>query len=152
VDTRLLALIAIPVSLTAIGAPSAGLAQQQSFDGAYNGSLECQQMPEGIGPLRLPLAIRVRNGRVIASASMFDIDGKKELIPALVTGTVNADGTFHVGTTVFISDARAQVDYTGTLDDAGGTLKGTQVWTRASASGPTRACNGTFVKVGSPGQ
>ena len=69
-NTRSLALIATAVLLTAIGASSAGLAQQQSFDGAYKGSLECRQMPEGIGPLRLPLAILVRNGRVMASASM----------------------------------------------------------------------------------
>jgi len=152
VNTRSLALIATAVLLTAIGASSAGLAQQQSFDGAYKGSLECRQMPEGIGPLRLPLAILVRNGRVMASASMFDIDGKKELIAAVATGTMNANGTFHLGTTVFIGDATAHVDYTGRLNGDGGVLKGTQVWSRPSADGPTRACNGTFVKVGSPGQ
>lgn len=151
-NTRSLAPIATAVSLTAIGAPSAALAQQQSFEGAYKGSLECQQMPEDIGPLRLPLAILVRNGRVIASASMFDIDGRKELAAMVATGTVNPDGAFHVGVTVFIGDARAQVAYAGTLDGDGGTLKGMQDWTRGSASGPTRACSGTFVKVGSPGQ
>ena len=54
-DARSLALIAIAGSLFAIGAPPVGLAQQQSFDGAYKGSLECEQTPEGIGILRSPL-------------------------------------------------------------------------------------------------
>jgi hypothetical protein len=149
-DTRSFALIAIAVSLTAIGAPSAGLAQQRSLDGGYKGSLECQQMPEDIGLLRLPLAIVVRNGRVVASAPMFDIDGKKELTATVATGTLNAEGAFHVGVTVFIGDASAHVDYTGTLDGDGGTLKGMQVWSRATAgeSGPTRTCSGTLAEDG----
>jgi hypothetical protein len=153
-DARSLALVAIAGSVIAIGAPPAGLAQQQSFDGAYKGSLECEQMPEDIRNLRTPLAMIVRNGMVVASASMFDLDGRQELADTVVTGTVNANGVFHLGVTVFARDASSHVDYTGTFNTTGGTLTGTQVWTRATAGdgGATRTCNGTFVKVTSPGQ
>jgi hypothetical protein len=146
VDVRSLALIALAGSGIAIDAPPAGLAQQQAFDGAYKGDLECEQMPQGIGTLRKPLAMIVRNGMVVASAPMSDIDGRQELTATVVTGTVNADGALHLGTTVFTRDATIHVDYTGTLDATGGTLTGTQVWTGATA-GATRTCNGTFVKV-----
>lgn len=153
-DARSPGLIAIAGSVIAISAPPAGLAQQQSFDGAYKGSLECEQMPEGIRNLRTPLAMIVRNGMVVASAPMFDLDGRQELADTVVTGTVNANGAFHLGVTVFARDASSHVDYTGTLNTTGGTLTGTQIWTPATASdgGATRTCNGTFVKVASPGQ
>jgi hypothetical protein len=146
VDVRSLALIALAGSVIAIGAPPAGLAQPQPFDGAYKGGLECEQMPEGIGTLRTPLAMIVRNGTGVASAPMFDIDGRQELAATVVSGTVNADGAFHLGTTVFTRDATFQVNYIGTLDATGGTLTGTQVWAGATG-GATRTCNGTFVKV-----
>ena len=83
-DVRSLALIALAGSVIAIGAPPAGLAQPQPFDGAYKGGLECEQMPEGIGTLRTPLAMIVRNGTGVASAPMFDIDGRQELAATVV--------------------------------------------------------------------
>jgi hypothetical protein len=111
-------------------------------------------MPEGIRDVRTPLAMIVRNGTVVASAPMLDLDGRQEIADAVVTGTVNANGALHLGVTVFARDASSHVNYTGTLNTSGGTLTGTQVWTRATTSdgGATRSCNGTFVKVASPGQ
>jgi hypothetical protein len=150
---RSLALIAAGALVVAIDAPPAPLAQQQSFDGAYTGSLECERAGEAI--LRTPLAMIVRSGRVGASAPMFDIDGRQELSDTTVLGTVSGQGALHLGLTVFMHDVSARVDYTGMLDATGGTLTGTQVWTRAAAGDgatTTRTCTATFARVGSPGR
>jgi hypothetical protein len=148
---RSLGLIVMTGSI-AIGAPVAGLAQQDGFDGAYKGSLDCEQMPTGI--LRASLAVTVRNSRIIVSFDMFDINANRQFVLELATGTVHADGTFHLGDTVYTKDATFHGAYTGTFSATGGTIAGTQVWTRSAAEGDsvTRTCNGTFVKVGSPGQ
>jgi hypothetical protein len=96
----------------------------------------------------------VHSGTVLASAPMFDIDGRQELSETSVIGTVSGEGTLHLGLTVFMRDASAHVDYIGLLDATGGTLTGTQIWTRTAAGGgsTTRTCTGTFAKVRSPGQ
>ena len=143
-------LIAMAGSAIAIGAPPVGLAQPQSFDGAHKGSLECEQTPAGIGSLRTPLAIIVHNGTIVASAPIFDIDGRQEISAAVATGTVDADGVLHLAHTVSTRDATFHGDYTGTLNATGGTLTGTQVWTRAAGGGATRTCKGNVLKVGPP--
>jgi hypothetical protein len=139
-------------SLIAMGAP-ADLAQSQPFDGAYKGSLECDQRQPDIGILRTPLAITVRNGRAVASAPIFDIDGRHEIASAVATGTVDAGGTLNLAYTVYTRDAEFHGHYTGTLNATGGTLTGTQVWTRVPAGGDvTRICTGIIFDVASPRQ
>jgi hypothetical protein len=76
-SARLLGLIALAASVTAMAATTISLAQSHSFDVAYKGSLECGQVP-AVGVLRAQLAIGVRNDRVIASIPIFDVDTGKE--------------------------------------------------------------------------
>ena len=151
-NARLLGLIAMVGSVVTIGAPLAGLAQQQPFEGAYKGSLECEQ--SGVGILRAQLAITVRDGRVVALASLFDIDGGQAFSPEVAAGMVDVAGAFHLADTVFTRDATFHGTYTGTFSATGGTMTGTQIWTRSPAGngGVTRTCNGTFVRVESPRQ
>jgi len=138
----------------AMGATPAGLARSQSFDRAYKGSMKCEQMPAGDGILRTPLAITVRNGRVVASAPMFDIDGRQEIWSAVATGTADVDGVLHFAYAVFTLDAEFHGHYTVTINAAGdGTLIGTQVGTRAIGGDVvTRKCTGTVFEVKSPRQ
>jgi hypothetical protein len=144
---------AVAGSLFVFGALPSKPALSQSLEGAYTGSLECKQMPASTGILRTPLAIIVRNGRVVASAPIFDIDGTHEISSAVATGTVDADGVLHLAYSVFTRDADFHGDYTGTLHAAGGTLIGTQVWTRGNAGGGvTRTCAGTIFEAKSPRQ
>jgi hypothetical protein len=141
---RLIRLIAMAGS--AIAAPTAGLAQPQSFDGVYRGSLECDQSPPGIENLHTPLAIVVRNGTVVASAPIFDVDGRQEISAAVATGTVDANGVVHLAHTAFTRDASFHGDYTGVLSATGATLTGTQVWTRTGGGGATRTCKGSVYR------
>lgn len=46
---------------------TAGLSQPKSFDGAYKGSLECEQ--GGLEVFRMSLAISIRDGRVLGGVN-----------------------------------------------------------------------------------
>jgi hypothetical protein len=143
-NARSLRAIAVAGFIVACGVPLAAEAQLQSFDGDYKGSLECEPKRGGVGILRAPLAIVVRNSQAVASAPIFDVDGAQEVSGAVATGTVDADGVLHLAYTVLTRDAIIRGDYIGTLEAGGGTLNGTQVWTPATAGGVTRTCKGTL--------
>jgi hypothetical protein len=132
--------------LVAIGAPF-NPAQPQSFDRAYKGSLECEPLPPGRGTLRTTLTITVRDRNVTAVLSIFDVDGLHEVPLAMAGGTVDAAGVLHLGHTVYTSDAEFRGNYTATLSATGGTLAGTQVWTRTSGGEVTRTCTGNVAEI-----
>jgi hypothetical protein len=129
-------------------------AQPQSRDHrVYKGSLECERTPAA-GKSRTPIAIIVYNdGGVFASADPYDIDGLRLIAATVAGGTVNSDGTLHFGVTVFMHGPQLHATYTVTLSAAGGTLTGTQVWTRETGGeSVTRTCTGTVSEVGLPKQ
>jgi hypothetical protein len=126
-----------------MGASTAGRAQPKSFDGAYKGTLECER---GLEVFRSLLTINIRNGRVTGGARTLGIDGKEELIPG--GGTVDADGIYRSGHIFYTRGYTLHADYIGMLSDTGGTLTGTQVFTRETTEdGGTRSCKGTFLKA-----
>ena len=139
----------ITLLIVAIGASTAGLSQPKSFDGAYKGSLECEQ--SGFEAFRMPLVISIRDGRVIGGASILDIDGR-EVGPEQGFGTVNPDGTFNFRYILYVpGNYSTHVYYSGTLDGTGGTLIGTQVLTpEITGDVVTRTCKGTFLRVELP--
>jgi len=142
---RLLCWAVITLPVIAIGASTSGLSQPKSFDGAYKGSLECEQ--SGFEAFRMPLAISIREGRVTGGASILDIDGR-QVGPELGFGTVNPDGTFNLGYILYTRNYSTHVSYSGTLEGTGGTLTGTQVLTREiTGDVVTRTCKGTFLQV-----
>jgi hypothetical protein len=146
---RLLCLAVSTLPVIAIGASTAGRAQPKSFDGAYKGTLECEQ--SGLGVLRSLLTIIIRNGLVTGGAPTLGIDGKEIL--SMGRGTVDPDGVFHFGYILYTRDYSLRADYSGTLNDTGGTLTGTQVLTREiTGDVVTRTCEGTFLKVELPRQ
>lgn len=146
---RPLSLAVITLPVIAIGASTAGRAQSKFFDGAYRGTLECEQ--RGVEVFRSLLTMIIRNGLVTGGAPTLGIDGKEELIPG--PGTVDPDGVFRFGYIFYAGDYTLRANYSGTLSDTGGTLTGTQVLTReATGDGGTRACKGTFLKVELPRQ
>ena len=129
------------------------------FDGIYKGSSECEQ--SGIGTLRSSLLLLVGDDEMFASASLFDIDGREmsqregardvrgafRLAREGARGIVAPDGAFHLADTVNAGDATFHSAYTGRFSATGGTMTGTQAWTRVGGSSASRTCNGTFVKV-----
>jgi hypothetical protein len=136
-------------AIVPVGAPPA-LAQQQSFDGFYKGSWECESMPSGVG-FRMFLVVSVRRGSVLALVPMLDAEGKQEEpTGGVAAGAIAADGTYRISGVVYAREATFRGDYTGTIDGTGGTMTGTQVWTFATNGDTvTRDCRGTVVKVGS---
>jgi hypothetical protein len=145
-NARTLALIVIAGSATAICALF-NPAQPQSFDRAYKGSLECEQLPPGNGTSRTPITITVRDGHGMAVTSIVGIDGLREDPLAMATGAVDAAGVLHLGHTVFTFDAEFRGNYTVTFSATGGTLTGTQVWTRESGGDGTRTCTGAVFEI-----
>jgi hypothetical protein len=142
---RLLCLAVSTLPVIAIGASTAGRAQSKYFDVVYKGTLECQQ--DGLEVFRSLLTIAIRNGSVTAS------DGREELGPIPGSGTVDPDGVFRFGYILYARDYSLRADYSGTLNDTGGTLTGTQVLTREiTGDVVTRTCEGTFLKVELPRQ
>jgi hypothetical protein len=148
---RPVCLAAIALLVVAMGASTAGRAQPKTFDGDYKGSLECEQ--GGLEVFRRPLAIIIRNGRVTGGAPTLDIDGRQEVSFAVGTGTVDPDGGFRLRYILYTRDYSLRGDYSGTLHGGGGTLTGTQVFTREiTGDGATRTCKGTFLQVELPKQ
>jgi hypothetical protein len=86
--------------------------------------------------------IIIRNGRVIAST--------QDITAAVAAGRVDENGAFRLGATVFMPNGTLRVNYTGTLSAAGGTLTGTQVWTRTGGEIDTRSCEGAFIAANQP--
>jgi hypothetical protein len=150
---RLLCVAVITLPVVAIGASTVGRAQPKSFDGAYKGTLECEQ--GGLEVFRSLLTIIIRNGLVTGGAPTPGIDGRQELPAAVVPGrgTVDPDGVFRLGYILYTGEYLLRADYSGMLSDTGGTLTGTQVFTREiPGDSGTRTCKGTFLKVELPRQ
>ncbi len=139
---------AIAVLLTVLLAPCAGLAQQQSIDGAYRGSLICEHMSGTVGILRAPFDMTVNSGNVVAARPIFN---RRGLVAGteIATGTVGADGALRLTASWVAAGASVKGTFSGTLAATGGTLTGTEVWTRSPANGgnASRACYGAYVKA-----
>jgi hypothetical protein len=126
-----------------IGVPPEGHSQpQHSYEGAYKGSLECAPAGDQARHIRTPLAIIVRNGRIIASTG--------DISAAVAAGNVDENGAFRLSATAFGPDSTLRVNYMGIINATGGKLTGTQVWTRNGGEIDTRTCEGTFSPSNEP--
>jgi hypothetical protein len=101
--------------------------------------------------LRLTRRSRSLSATVVtADTPTYDIDGLL-IEPNLAAGTVDSAGVLYFGHTVYMRNAELRANYTVSLSAAGGTLTGTQVWTRATGGDSvTRTCKGTVFEVGLP--
>jgi hypothetical protein len=127
--------------------------QPASLDGVYKGSMACERTTGGVATFHGTLAITVRDGRhVMAATPTFDAEGRKQLLLGWATGIVDPNGEFRVGFVAYMRDDTLHADYSGTISATGGTLTGTEVWTRATGEDVTRSCKGEFVRVERPAQ
>jgi hypothetical protein len=139
--------------LFVIAAPGAGFAQQQqSVEGAYRGSMVCERLAGTSGILRAPLDIVVSGTTVIAARPIFNRNGTRVVASEIATGTVNADGTLHLASSWPAALASFKGTYDGTLKASGGTITGTEAWTRLPANGGnvSRTCYGAYVRAPTP--
>jgi hypothetical protein len=139
--------------LLAIAAPAVGLAQQQqSWDGTYMGTLVCEHLPGTGGILRAPLDMIVTGTTIIAARPIFNRDGSRVVGTEIATGTINADGTSHLTSTWGADGGAFKGTYSGMSTTTGGTLTGTEAWTRTPEYGGNalRTCYGAYVKSPMP--
>jgi hypothetical protein len=127
------------------------LAQNASnppFDGAYRGNLVCEHLSGTAGILRGPLDMTVNGGNVVAGRPIFNRDGTLVVGTEIIIGAVGTDGAVHLTSNWVSARASFKGTYNGTLAATGGTLTGTEEWTRTPADGGnvTRACYGAYVK------
>jgi hypothetical protein len=134
--------------LFVISVPGAGFAQQQSNDGAYRGSVVCEHLSGTTGILRAPLDIVVSGTSVVAARPLFNRDGSRVVGSEIATGTVNSDGTLRLTSSWAAAGASFKGTYSGTLNATGGTMTGTESWTRSPANGGSvsRTCYGAYVR------
>ncbi len=127
--------------------------QQQSFEGAYRGSIVCEHLAGTAGILLAPLDIIVSGTTAVAARPIFNRDGTRVVGSEIATGTVNPDGTMHLTSSWAAAGASFQGTYNGTLNATGGTFTGTEAWTRSPANGgnATRTCYGAYVRGPTPG-
>jgi len=134
-------------------APGTGFAQQQSVEGAYRGSMVCEHLAGSTGILRAPLDIVVSGTTVVAARPIFNRDGTRVVGSEIATGTVNSDGTLHLTSSWIAAGASFKGTYNGTLSATGGTITGSEAWSRSSANGgsASRMCYGAYVRTPTPG-
>jgi len=130
-------------------APGVGLAQQQpSTDGAYRGTLVCEHLPGTAGILRAPLDIVVTGNAVVGARPIFNRDGSRVVGTEIATGSLSGDGALHLTSAWQAAGSSFKATYSGTLTASGGTLSGSESWTRSASNGgnASRACYGAYVK------
>ncbi|MGB6537056.1 MAG: hypothetical protein WBF58_13955 [Xanthobacteraceae bacterium] len=139
-------LVAVGFLLVASGT---GFAQQPSIEGAYRGSIVCEHLAGTLGMLRAPFDMTVSGTTVVAGRPIFNRDGSRVVGTEIATGTVSADGTLHLGSSWAAAVASFKGTYNGTLNATGGTITGTEAWTRSPAHGGSvsRACYGAYVRA-----
>lgn len=137
-----------------LAVPSASFAQQQSIEGAYRGSIVCEHLAGTAGILRGPLDIIVSGMTVMAARPIFNRNGTRVVGNEIATGTANSDGTLHLTSSWTAAQASFKGTYNGTLSATGGTITGTQEWTRSAAFGGnvSRPCYGAYVRAPKPGR
>jgi hypothetical protein len=97
-----------------------------------------------------------RRSRLVSAASgapppITAIFHAEEKILMQAAGTIDPDGAFRFGVSTYTEKFSFRGEYSGTLNDTGGTLAGTQVLSRqTTGDGRTRTCKGTFLKVELP--
>jgi hypothetical protein len=93
----------------------------------------------------------VHHRSVDASTDVYDIDGLRLIGAVVVAGTVDSAGVLHFAGTVWTHRELLRANYTLTLSATGGTLTGTQVWTRdTGGESVTRTCTGIVSELEPP--
>jgi hypothetical protein len=116
------------------------------FNGVYRGFFVCQKFQQATDILRVPLDFIVDGSAVRFARPLFNANGKRVLGSEMASGTVDADGKFHVTSSWNVRGIAAKGDYSGTLTSTGGTLTGTQSWSGPGGSA-TRTCTGALVST-----
>src|SRR6478752_3144125 len=99
------------------------LANAQSIEGTYRGTLVCEKMPASPDILNAPLDVSVRGNSVLFARPLFNWNGTRVVGSELGTGTIDAEGKVHLTSSWYNGGIAVQGDYSGTLTKTGGVDK-----------------------------
>jgi hypothetical protein len=125
-----------------------GLAFAKAADGVFRGMIVCEKLKTSQFILRGPLDIIVTDKTAIAARPIFNIKGTLVVGSEIATGKVEDDGTIKLNSKWKGGGSVFEGNYSGVLNDKGGTLTGTQAWTWSTPEGQqTRNCTASVVKT-----
>ena len=135
----------VVVALAAGSLTSAAMAAQ-TLPEKFRGMYVCGKLPTRHGILRVPLDLAIDGNNVHFARPLFDVNGTRVMGSELGKGTIDDDGKVHVTSDWSYLGDIAHAEYTGTLTASGGTLTGTQIWTRPGVMAPVgRTCTAALV-------
>jgi hypothetical protein len=117
----------------------------QALEGKFRGTYVCEKLPTTRDILRAPLDLVVHENIVQFARPLFNLDGTRVVGSELAAGNIDANGTAHLTSEWAFRGDTAEAEYNGTLTSAGGTLTGTQRWTRPGSGSLTRTCMAALV-------
>jgi hypothetical protein len=127
----------VAASLASLGCLTA---DAQPLPAKFRGAYVCGTLPTTRGILRTSLDLIVDGGNAWFARPLFNQNGTLVVGSEIGFGTIDGDGQLRLTSQwSYLGDAAAG-DYRGTIAAAGGTLTGTQTWTRAGTPPVSRAC------------
>ena len=121
------------------------LANAQSIEGTYRGTLVCEKMPASPDILNAPLDVSVRGNSVLFARPLFNWNGTRVVGSELGTGTIDAEGKVHLTSSWYNGGIAVQGDYSGALTKTGGMFSGTQAWRGGQGNSGNRSCTAALV-------
>lgn len=112
----------------------------------FRGMIVCGKLKTSQFMLRAPLDILITDKTAIASRPIFNLRGTLVVGSEIATGTIADDGTIKLSSKWKGPGSIFEGNYSGMLNDKGGTLTGTQAWTWTTPEGQqTRTCTAAVV-------
>lgn len=141
-------LVTPSLAATSLAAPSlVPTSSEQAAQGPYRGTYVCQSMIGGVGILRIPIDLVIRNGNVEFARPLLNGNGTRVVGNEMASGTIDGDGKVHLTSAWSNGGIMFRGDYSGTLTPSGGTLMGTQTWHSPRGLNGSRTCTAAVVQL-----
>lgn len=117
--------------------------QEAARDGTFKGTLVCVAFPWQPKVVRAPMDLTVTDETIMFARPILgnnQISGTE-----MAKGAIDADGNFSVTSNGSEDGTRYEGKYKGAMTGDGGTLTGTQTWSRGDVT-RMRICTGAFVR------
>jgi hypothetical protein len=121
-------------------------ADAQPVQGKFRGAYVCEKLPTTRDILRTPLDLIIEGGNAWFARPLFNLDGTRVVGSEMASGAIDGNGQLHLTSQWSYLGDDAKGEYSGTFTASGGTLTGTQTWTRPGvASSVKRTCTAALV-------
>jgi hypothetical protein len=120
-------------------------ADAQPLQGKFRGAYVCGKLPNTRDILRTPLDLIIDGGSAWFARPLFNVDGTRVVGSEMASGAIDGNGQLHLTSHWSYLGDTAEGEYSGTITTSGGTLAGTQTWTRPGDGSIKRACAAALV-------